>query len=298
MPRPRRLAAVAILLPLCCVATRPAPGQEGMPGSMARSLTFAATFDRGLVADLAGGDPALYSSPSSKREDPVAGIAGPGVELLAEGGRSGGALRFSRENSRAHYFRVPGNLPFEAPGGDGWSGSISYFLSLDPETDLPPMSFADPIQVTDSAWNDAAIWNDFTRENPRIFRLGMLPDLEVWNPEMKDFETMPAAEKPVVAVEEPPFASGKWTHVVITFDRVNSGRPDGEARLFLDGQPAGTVSNRDLRYSWDPENAVIFLGLGYAGLMDDLMIFDRALSREEVGRLTDLARDGKPLLAR
>lgn len=288
-------------LSLALLLSLPATAADGpLPAEMAESLTFAASFDDGLDADLAAGDPTFYSSSSARREDPVEGIAGPGLERLAEGGRSGGALRFSPENTRAHFYRVPENLPYAPPGSgpDGWSGTISYFLSLDPETDLPPR-FADPIQVTDSAWNDAAIWTDFTKDDrPRVFRLGVLADLEVWNPDNKDFETMPASEKPVAVVEETPFASGKWTHVAITFDRFNTGQPDGEARLYLDGRPQGTVSGRNQVYTWDPDQAVIFLGLGYAGLMDDLMVFDRPLSAEEVEQLAEIARDGSPLLGR
>ncbi|MEW4569480.1 LamG domain-containing protein [Tautonia sp. JC769] len=268
-----------------------------MPAELAASLSFAATFDDGFDAEVAGGDPTFYSAETAARANPVAGPDGPGVDRPAEGGRSGGALRFSKENQRVHFFRVAENLPFEGPGGDGWSGTISYFLSLDPEPELPP-SYVDPIQITQNAWNDAAIWNDFTRDDrPRAFRLGVLADLAVWNPEDKDFEALPDAEKPVVAVAEPPFASGRWTHVVITFDRFNTGRPDGEARLYLDGELRGTVSGWDQRYSWDPGRAVIFLGLNYAGLLDDLMIFDRPLSADEVARLTEAARDGSPLLA-
>ena len=93
-------------------------------------------------------------------------------------------------------------------------------------------------------------------------------------------------------------AWGKWTHVAITFDRFNTGQPDGEARLYLDGRPQGTVSGRNQVYTWDPDQAVIFLGLGYAGLMDDLMVFDRPLSAEEVEQLAEIARDGSPLLGR
>jgi hypothetical protein len=273
---------------------------EPLPGPIAESLTFAATFDDGLDADLAGGDATFYSASSARREDAVAGTSGPGVEQVPDGGRSGGALRFTTENTRVHFFRVEDNLPFTPPGegSEGWSGTISYFLSLDPETELPP-NFVDPIQVTQKGWNDAAIWNDFTKDDrPRVFRLGVLADLAVWNPEDRDFETLPAAERPIVVVEETPFAAGRWTHVAITFDRFNTGQPDAEARLYLDGRLQGTVSGWNQQYSWDPSQAVIFLGLGYAGLMDDLMVFDRPLSAGEVEQLAEIAREGSPMLDR
>jgi hypothetical protein len=285
-----------LLMLLAGSGRAPAAAQEALPEALAASLTFASTFDQGFDAEVARGDPTFFSAASAARENPVAGPGGPGVDRVAEGGRSGGALRFSKENRRVHFFQVEENLPFEGPGGDGWSGTISYFLSLDPESELPP-TYVDPIQVTQKAWNDAAIWNDFTRDDrPRIFRLGVPADLGVWNPENKDFDALPDAEKPVVAVTEPPFASGRWTHIVITFDRFNTGQPDGEARLYLDGELQGTVSGWDQRYSWDPSRAVIFLGLNYAGLLDDLMVFDRPLSAEEVRQLTRAASVGTPLV--
>lgn len=289
--------SLALLLSLSLSATA---ADDSLPEPIAESLTFAATFDNGLDADLAGGDATFYSASSAKREDVVAGIDAPGVERIPDGGRSGGALRFTQENKRVHFFQVEDNLPFTPPGegSEGWSGTISYFLSLDPETELPP-NFVDPIQVTQKAWNDAAIWNDFTKDDrPRVFRLGVLADLAVWNPENKDFETLPASERPIVVVEKTPFAAKRWTHVAITFDRFNTGQADSEARLYLDGQLQGTVSGWNQRYSWDPSQAVIFLGLGYAGLMDDLMIFDRPLSLDEVGQLAEIARRGAPMLDR
>lgn len=294
-----RFVTLTLLGALVSGADRAEAQDGGLPEEIAGALTFAATFDHGFDADLAKGDPTLYSSETADRQDAVTGPGGPGVDLLPEGGRSGGALRFSQENARVVYYQVEDNLPFEPPsdGGAGWSGTISYFLSLDPESELPP-NYVDPIQVTEKAWNDAAIWNDFTRDDrPRVFRLGVLADLAVWNPENKDFEALPDGEKPVVSVEEPPFASGRWTHIAITFERFNTGKVDGEARLYVDGELQGTASGWNQRYSWDPSKAVIFLGLNYAGLMDDLMIFDRALSADEVAQLFQEARDGSPLLA-
>ncbi|WP_169980097.1 LamG domain-containing protein [Tautonia rosea] len=293
----RRLTSGLVLLVVVLAGpSRAGAAEQGLPEGLATSLTFAATFDQGFDADVAQGDPTFFSAATAARETPVAGPDGPGIDRIAEGGRSGGALRFTQENRRVHFFRVEDNLPFEGPDGDGWSGSISYFLNLDPESELPP-AYVDPIQITQKAWNDAAIWNDFTKDDrPRVFRLGVLADLKVWNPENADFDALPPSEKPVVPVTDTPFAKGRWTHIVITFDHFNTGRTDGEARLYLDGELQGAVSGWNQRFSWDPSQAVIFLGLGYAGLMDDLMIFDRSLSADEVRQLTEAAASGSPLL--
>ena len=40
-----------------------------------------------------------------------------------------------------------------------------------------------------------------------------------------------------------------------------------------------------LKFSWDLKKAAILLGLEYIGDLDELMIFDRALSTDEIGLL-------------
>jgi hypothetical protein len=49
-------------------------------------------------------------------------------------------------------------------------GTLSFWLRLDPQKDLAP-GFTDPIQLTDKAYNDSAVWVDFTKDDvPRYFR--------------------------------------------------------------------------------------------------------------------------------
>ena len=53
-----------------------------------------------------------------------------------------------------------------------WSGAVSFWLRLDPDTDLEA-GYCDPLQNTPREWNDAAFWVDFSKdERPRHFRLG------------------------------------------------------------------------------------------------------------------------------
>ena len=249
-----------------------------LPESLRRSLTFAATFDEGFDAAIASGDPKLYSAAGYDRKGAVAGLSEAMVRQAP--GRVGQALRFHRENRRILFFQGKGNIAYQH--SSAWSGTFSYFLRLDPEKDLPP-DWVDPLQITDKAWNNAAFWNDFTKDDrPRKFRLGTLANLKVWNPDGKDFDKIPDSEKPAVVVTNPPFSSERWTHVAITFDRFNTGEPDGVARLYLDGKLQGEVKGRNQRYTWDPSKVAIYLGIGYVGLMDEVLVFDRALSAREV----------------
>jgi hypothetical protein len=147
------------------------------------------------------------------------------------------------------------------------------------------------VQITPRAWNDAAFFVEFEKRPESIpFRLGVYADLLVWNPDKRPFADIPAAERPLVSVDKPPFARGKWTHVVFTFERFNTGGADGVARLYLDGAPSGALSPRRQTFTWDPAETVIALGLNYIGLLDELSIFNRALSDDEIRALHALPK--------
>jgi hypothetical protein len=73
--------------------------------------------------------------------------------------------------------------------------------------------------------------------------------------------------------------------VAFTFENFNSGGEDGVATLYIDGQPQGSLRGRRQTFTWDPAKSAIMLGLSYVGLMDDLAIFDRALTAEEIKQL-------------
>jgi hypothetical protein len=142
------------------------------------------------------------------------------------------------------------------------------------------------VQITPRAWNDAAFFVEFEKRPESIpFRLGVYADTAVWNPAKRKFEEIPSSERPLVTVDNPPFAAKKWTHVVFTFERFNTGKADGVARLYLDGEPRGVLSARQQTFTWDPQQAIIGLGLSYIGLLDELSMFNRALAADDVARL-------------
>ena len=149
--------------------------------------------------------------------------------------------------------------------------------------------FCDPIQVTPRAWNDACFFVEFEkRTNDIPFRLGVYPDFKVWNPNNKKWADVTAAEKPLSAAPTTPFARGKWTHVVFTWENFNTGRDDGVAKLYLDGTLAATIGPRRQTFTWDENKNVVALGLSYIGLWDELAAFNRALTATEVRELHSL----------
>jgi hypothetical protein len=243
---------------------------------------FHASFDRGVDADLAPGDPKLYSAP--KMEVPpkttARGLPSNGVVTHEkQGGVTGGYLKFQKKAPDFVFFMAQENMPYHKTN---WSGTVSFWLRLTPDEDLEP-GFTDPIQITSKAWNNAAFFVEFSKdETPREFRLGVYADFDVWNPDNRDWNSIPMADKPLAPVIRPPFSRDQWTHVAFTFQNFNSGRPDGTAKLYLNGEERAALKPRTQTFTWDYEKALIMLGLSYVGGFDELAIFDRALSHKEI----------------
>lgn len=258
-----------------------APQKEA---ALKKALTFFASFENGMDAEFGGGDRRVFSASSAQRKDGKPGLPREEWEIASNQGRNGGnALRFVKRSQRVAYFPAKGNIAYQTKD---WSGTISFWLNLDPNVDLGDW-YCDPIQITEKAWNDAAIWVDFTKsDKPKHFRLGVLSDLSSWNPKKTlDFDKLPPGQQPSVVLTTPPFFRGRWTHVAITFDNFNTDKADGMATLYLDGKPTGSISPRNQTFSWDIDKAAIQIGMGYVGLFDELALFRRALTPEEISFL-------------
>lgn len=272
------------LLLVACLAAAGCASPSTKPASLRQALTFHASFDHGPDADFALGDRRVFTALSIKEpRQATPGLPTNGVVSIARGeGRFGDALRFHRKAPELIHYQVAKNLAYT---GTNWSGTVSFWLRLDPDADLKP-EFCDPLQITAREWNDAALWVDFSKdERPRHFRLGAFADRAVWDPTGRDLDKTPEAERPLVTVTRPPFTRQRWTHVTITFEKFNTGQKDGVATLYLDGQAVGSVSPREQTFTWEPGQAIALLGINYAGLFDELAFFNRALSAGEVHEL-------------
>ena len=49
-----------------------------------------------------------------------------------------------------------------------------------------------------------------------------------------------------------------------------------------------SITNSAQTFTWKPSQALVMLGLGYIGLWDELAIFNRALSAQEIKSLYEL----------
>lgn len=246
-----------------------------------KDAVFRATFDGSINASMATGDPKIYSAPSYKEQASAQlGLGGTDVTQARGQGRTGDALRFAKKNTKAVFYKTQGNIPFDPKN---WSGTLSFWLQLDPEQDLEP-GFCDPIQLTDKAYNDSAIWVDFTKdEKPRHFRLGVFGALKEWNPTDMPPDKNPKFNNRLVVVKRPPFARGKWTHVAVTYAHLGSGK--GEAKLYLDGKLQGDAPTISEAFEWDGAKGALRLGVNYVGLIDDVAIFKRPLTAQEIEAL-------------
>ena len=103
-----------------------------------------------------------------------------------------------------------------------WSGTVSAWLRVTPDEDLEP-GYTDPIQITPRSALDGCFFCEFGIEDPRPFRLGVFSDAKVWNPEGVPNKEIPLSARPLIGVERPPFSRDRWTHVVFTFEKFNSG---------------------------------------------------------------------------
>jgi len=183
------------------------------------------------------------------------------VEWVADGHR-GGCAEFGLTNS---YIRVPDNESLNPP---------KFTLAAWIKTSSTDRNWR---RIFDKAWHDE-------------FDLTMGGDDAVGGPDDgRSWRGQVALE---VAHQWLPsgiqIADGRWHLVVGTFDAA-------ELRIYVDGQPAGNPR----RAKGQPQHVAYDLtiganrstgssqeiGVSFNGLMDDVMMFNRALSPEEVGAL-------------
>ncbi len=251
--------------------------------SLRGALLLHASFDKGLDADFAAGDPKLYTAPTGNRSQARPGLPESNLVVHARGeGRFGDALHFTKKMRPVVFFQGEKNLGYST---SNWSGAVSLWLRLDPDKDLMP-GYCDPLQFVAQGWDEGNMFIEFSKDHtPRHFRYAILPVKKTWNPANRGWEDIPDKERPMVPVYKPPFTHDGWTHVVFCFGNINSGRKDGWGRLYLDGHDQGAFENWPIAFNWDVGKSALTLGLSYIGWVDDVAVFNRPLSESEVRTL-------------
>lgn len=264
------------------------PTSETLRADLASALTFHASFDQGVDADFALGDKQAYTVDLTMGEivtDGAAGIGDSSIAIEPGAGKYGAALSFTRPSDFILFYKAEKNVAY-SPAAFG--GTASFWMRLDP-LEIGGQ-YADPFQLTDKIYSEDCIWIDFTKNDvPSDFRLGFFGDRKTWDP-----NDLQASSKEfywrLAKVTEPPFAKDRWTHVVVTWDGVNNSQ-NGRARLYFNGEYKEASGIIRERFNWEITKATIRLGTGpFVGYIDDLALFNRALTPEEIRTLYALER--------
>ena len=243
-----------------------------------RGLTFHAPFDAGFDAASSADDPACRVRAGGKMVSPT-----PGPEMrLATDGKFGACLVFPKKGTVRPEYAASRSLAY---GTTDWSATVSVWLRLDPDKDLEP-GYCDPVQIVGDDVKKGFIFLEWSKDHaPRHFRFAVRPIYHLWNPDAVGWEQIPDERRPMVKMEQAPFRRDRWTHVVFVLDHLNDHAAPPRARLHVDGKPVGVIQGHDLTFGWDPAAIRLVLGAAYVGSMDDLAVWNRALTAEEIARL-------------
>jgi hypothetical protein len=251
-------------------------------GKLASALTLHASFDKGLDADFARGDKQCYIM---QGKDLITAAPTDEVRLVPDSGRFGGALHFTKKNNFRPSFRDAGVLGYN---DKQWNASVSVWLRLNPDEDLEP-GYCDPIQIVGDDLKKGFIFLEWSKdEKPRFFRYAIRPLFHIWNPDNVQWADIPVKKRPMVQVERAPFSREAWTHVVFTIENINDKSHPQIGRLYLNGKLQGTIENWDLSFGWNPEKVMLVLGAAYVGQLDDLAVFNKAITDYEVKYIHEL----------
>lgn len=228
---------------------------QGLSGSSSTSeikhaLTFFASFDDGFTADYSAGDSNLYMAPTWEGRS---GTMKPyfdedHLQIHREEGVVGNAIWIKNADQPVYFYRGENNIDYSEKD---WEGTVSFWLRLSPNEDLAE-GYSDPIQLTDSAWNEGALYVDFTYQTPRIFRFAFFTEREVWDPKMRKWEEIPVDERPIVEVHEPVFSRDRWTHIAFAFRNFNTGERNGTVDCYINGEFYDSLSGREQTLVWNP----------------------------------------------
>jgi hypothetical protein len=127
--------------------------------------------------------------------------------------------------------------------------------------------------------------------------LGIFGDQKVWDKKNKKGESEEFFWR-LLKIVKPPFSEDKWTQVVVTWEGLNTDQI-ARGKLYFDGKLQGETGGIREPFVWTLAEATIRLGTGpFVGMFDDLAIFNRSLSEDEVynlyqlkGGVADLHRD-------
>jgi Concanavalin A-like lectin/glucanases superfamily len=275
---PTALLVLSTLTGVACPADVP----EKTANALRKATTFYASFDSEAQADV-GGSRLLstrFNHETKKGEFVFKKGFDARVFRIARGkGVSGGALEavdVLPRNGRI-FFPAKGNIAYKK---GGWGGALSVWVNTDPNR-LLKTKFCDPIQMTQKGANNGGLWFDFNDARPRDLRHGAFPAVPPGGTPIRE----DAPRAPLVRVPGIAWKAGEWHHIVLSWKNLDSGKPDAESSLYIDGKLMGTIRGRALAMDWDLDRAGIYVAVNLIGLLDELALFNRPLPPEEIRAL-------------
>jgi hypothetical protein len=254
--------------------------------SLLKSVTFYASFDTVVKGDFGEGELTLSTRFNHKTEKGAfvfeKGFPERAFRIAPGKGISGGALEavdVLQDNGRI-FFPAKGNIGYTK---GGWSGTLSVWINHDPDTQLKT-GFCDPVQITQKGAGNGAIWFDYNDAKPnRNLRMGTFPAIVEGRASIQESRE---AFSPMVWVDKPGFKVGDWHHVALVWRNFDTGKSDASATLTIDGKLMGEIKkDYPISMDWDLDKAGIYIAVNYIGRMDELALFNRALTPEEIGVL-------------
>ena len=271
-------------LGVCLMVAQPYPSVGA--ADLGRAVTFYASFDTEVKGDFGGGELTLSTRFNHKTEKGAfvfeKGFSQKAFRIAPDKGISGGALEavdVLPDNGRI-FFPAKGNIAYKK---GGWSGTLSVWINHDPDTQLKT-GFCDPVQITQKGAGNGAIWFDYNDAKPnRNLRMGTFPAITEGQPSIQESRE---AFSPMIGVDKPGFKVGDWHHVALVWRNFDTGKTDAGADLYIDGKLMGEIrKDYPISMNWDLEKAGIYIAVSYIGLMDELALFNRVLTAEEIGIL-------------
>jgi len=259
------LTRVALALIFLLISTACGGPEKAIEGSLRAHVLFFSNFEKGVDAlDSAG--------------SPLANFDTANTNHLKEGGNPDGYVSFNAKAGALNY-AGKGNLSYSA--NSAWSGSITFWLKTDMasfESNYPEPFHIGKKTGAGYPWDDAVIFVDFKKADNTL-RLGCYPN------KTQEITDQIVADR-VISVPAN-WKANQWHHVAVTWTNFNSGKPDAEWALYVDGAKAGQKGPIQQNVAWDLQNLVMrFNHDKYLGQIDEIAAFDKALTADEIKYLT------------
>lgn len=250
--------------------------------ALKKSLTLHASYDSVLNADFSFGDKTCVVK---KGKTLVPCLPNDDVRIVADAGKYGGAMHFPKKGVTRPQYSGVNVLKYN---DSDWNATVSVWLRLTPDADLGP-GYCDPVQIVGDDGKKGFIFLEWSKdETPRFFRYAIRPMFHIWNPTNVQWDQIPFEKRPMVQIANAPFSRDRWTHVAFTWAHLNNKSTKPSGSLYLDGKLQGSIENWDLTFGWNPDHVALVLGAAYVGYIDDLAVFDRVLSANEVEQVIRL----------